>query len=29
MKLLDDGKMTDARPGRALRRQNWTPYPAR
>ena len=27
--VLDDGKMTDARPGRAIRRQDWTPYPAR
>lgn len=24
--VLDDGRMSDARPGRALRRQNWTPY---
>lgn len=27
--VLDDGKMTSARPGRGLRRQNWKPYPTR
>ena len=27
--VLDDGKMTEARPGRALRRQNWKPYSAK